>query len=193
MLTALIRNWWTLALRGLLAVIFGVLAFIWPDVTLTVLVLLFGALALVDGLFSLFTAIRQREEYGQWWIILLEGLAGTGVGIVTIIWPGITALVLLYLIAAWALITGLMEIIAAIRLREEIQGEWLLALAGILSVVFALILFFRPGEGALAILWFIAIYAILFGVLLILLAFRMRGWNKRMEQEINRHRIEDFV
>jgi uncharacterized membrane protein HdeD (DUF308 family) len=176
MVNTLARNWWALAIRGLVAVLFGIVALIWPGITLTALVYLFGAYALVDGVFSIIAAVRDREEREQWWVLLLEGLAGIAAGIVAFIWPGITALVLLFLIAAWAIITGILEIVAAIRLREQIDNEWLLALSGVLSLIFGAILVIAPGPGALAVVWIIGIYAILFGILLILLAFRARGW-----------------
>src|SRR5918911_523865 len=119
MLAQLARNWWALALRGVAAVIFGVLVFAWPGASLAVLVALFGAYAFVDGLFALAATVRASVEGRRVWPLLVEGVAGIAAGIVTVIWPGITALVLLYVIAAWALITGVFEIIAAIRLREE--------------------------------------------------------------------------
>ncbi len=177
MTTTLARNWWAIALRGVLAILFGVAAFVWPGITLSVLVLLFGAYAFVDGLFALLAALRQHGDMGseRWWMLLLEGLAGIAAGVLTFIWPGITAVVLLYLIAAWAVITGVLEIIAAIRLRREINNEWLMALAGIASVIFGVLLFLQPGAGALAIVWLIGAYAIVFGILLLFLAFRLRS------------------
>ena len=175
MMEALARNWWALALRGLFAVLFGLLAFAWPGLTLAALVLLFGAYALVDGVFALVAAVRAAEAHERWWWFVLEGLAGIAAGLLTFVWPGITALVLLYLIAWWAVITGVLEIAAAIRLRNEISGEWALALGGVASVVFGFLLLFRPGAGALAVVWLIGIYALLFGVLLLMLAFRLRG------------------
>ena len=148
MMKVLARNWWALALRGLFAILFGVAAFAWPNLTLAALVILFGAYALVDGVFALVTAVRAAEAHERWWLFVLEGLAGIVVGIITFIWPGITALVLLYLIAWWALITGVFEIAAAIRLRKQIRQEWTLVLGGLASVVFGLLLFYRPGARA---------------------------------------------
>jgi uncharacterized membrane protein HdeD (DUF308 family) len=138
---------------------------------------------LLDGVFTLVTAFKDRAEYEHWWMLLLEGIAGTLAGVLTFVWTGITTLVLLYLIAAWALITGLLEIMAAIRLRKEIEGEWLLVLSGILSLLFGLILVVRPGAGALAVVWLIAFYAVAFGVLLIVLAFRLRSWHKTVQRK----------
>jgi uncharacterized membrane protein HdeD (DUF308 family) len=169
------RNWWVLALRGLFAVIFGVLAFIWPTLTLEALVIFFGVYTLVDGLVIAFNGLAERKLYPQWGRFLLMGLLSVIVGVITLIWPGITALVLLYLIAARALLMGIFEIIAAIQLRREIVGEWLLGFAGILSVLFGLALMIWPGSGALAIVWLIAGYAIVLGFAQIVLAFRLQG------------------
>lgn len=176
MLNTLRRNWWALALRGVIAILFGIMAFIWPDITLGALVLLFGAYVLLDGIFAIIAAFRDREENAQWWLLLIEGLAGIAAGIVTFIWPGITAVVLLYLIAAWAIITGILEIIAAIRLREELSGELLLVLSGVLSIIFGFLLIIQPGAGALALVWLVAAYAIIFGIVLIALSLRLRSW-----------------
>ncbi len=136
--------------------------------------LVIGAYALVDGVFGVINGISSYDERERWWVILLEGLAGIVVGIMTLVWPSITALTLLYLIAAWAVITGVMEIVAAIQLRRVIEGEWMIVLSGIASIIFGIILFIFPGEGALGLTWLIGIYAIIFGVMLIVLAFRLR-------------------
>jgi uncharacterized membrane protein HdeD (DUF308 family) len=175
MLDALARYWWVVALRGALAVLFGVLALVWPGITLAALVLLFGGYALVDGVFALGNAFfgGARAEGRRPWLIL-EGVVGIIVGILTFVWPGITALALLWVIAAWAIITGVLEIATAIRLRRELRGEWMLIASGVLSVIFGLILAVRPGPGAVALVWVIGIYAIIFGVSLLFLAFRLR-------------------
>ncbi len=172
--TQLARNWWAVVLRGVLAILFGVLAFIWPSITLFVLVLLFGAYALVDGIFALIAAITNRTKSNRVWV-LLEGIAGVIAGIVTLFLPGITAIALLFLIAAWAIITGILEILAAIELRKGISNEWLLALSGILSVVFGILIAVFPGAGAMGIIWAIAAYAIVFGILFVFLGFRLRS------------------
>lgn len=174
MLDMLVRHWWALALRGVAAILFGICAIVWPGITLATLVLVFGAYVLVDGVFGVINGISSYGERERWWVILLEGLAGIVVGIMTLVWPGITALTLLYLIAAWAVITGVMEIVAAIQLRRVIEGEWMMVLSGIASIIFGIILFIFPGEGALGLTWLIGIYAIIFGVMLIVLAFRLR-------------------
>ena len=179
MLAQLARNWWALAARGLAAVLFGILVFVWPGVSLAVLVLLFGAYAFVDGIFALVATVRASAEGRPAWPVLVEGLAGIGAGLVTVIWPGITTLVLLYVVAAWAVITGLFEILAAVRLRADLQDEWLLGLGGLASVIFGVFLFVSPGAGVLAVLWLVGGYAIFFGVVLIALALRLRATSPR--------------
>jgi uncharacterized membrane protein HdeD (DUF308 family) len=176
MIRELTRNWWVFLIRGIAAILFGIAAFVWPGLTIAVLVLMFGAYALVDGIFAIIAGISARNQLGRWWMMIVVGLAGIVVGVLTFIQPGITALVLLYYIAAWAIITGIFQIISAIQLRKEIEGEWLLVLGGIASVIFGVILFIRPGEGALASIWIIGAYAVIFGILMIMLAFRLRSW-----------------
>jgi uncharacterized membrane protein HdeD (DUF308 family) len=175
MLAQLARNWWALALRGVAAVLFGILVFVWPGISLVVLVALFGAYTFVDGIFALAATARASAEGRPAWPLLVEGLAGIATGLVAVIWPGITTLVLLYVIAAWAVITGVFEILAAVRLRAEIDNEWLLGLGGLASVVFGAFLFVSPGAGILAVLWLIGGYAIFFGMVLVALAFRLRA------------------
>jgi uncharacterized membrane protein HdeD (DUF308 family) len=179
MVVELARNWWTLALRGLAAVLFGIVAWIWPDLTVTALVLLFGAFALVDGVFTVVAALRGRGRDPNWGALLLGGISGIALGLMTLAWPGITALVLMYLVAAWAIVTGAFELIAAIRLRREIEGEWLFGLSGVLSILFGVLVAIFPGEGAVALVWLIGAYAVVFGMLLIALALRLRGWQQR--------------
>ena len=174
--TRLARNWWTVALRGAIAIIFCLAALFWPDITLTALIFIFAAFVLVSGVLLAIAAFRDGLTHTHGWLMLLEGAIGIAVGIMAFIWPGITALVLLYLIAAWAIVTGVLEIIAAIQVRKEIQNEWLLAIAGIASVLFGVLLLVWPLAGALAILWIIGAYAIIFGILLLILAFRLRSW-----------------
>lgn len=169
-------NWWLLALRGLVAVLFGVLAFVWPGATLITLVWLFGAFALVNGFLSLVLAAKAPKGYPRLGSLILGGLLGILAGLLTFVMPGITALGLLMLIAAWAIVTGVMEVVAAIRLRKIIANEWLLILAGIASVAFGVVLFLQPAAGALALIWWIGAWALIFGILLIVLAFRMRNW-----------------
>ena len=171
----LARNWWALALRGLFAVLFGLVALALPGIALGALVLLFGAYALVDGVFAIIAAVRAAETHARWGSLAIEGIAGIIAGIVAFAVPGLTAIVLLYVIAFWAIVTGVFELTTAIRLRKEIKGEWTLALAGVASVVFGILLLLFPGAGALAVVWLIGAYALIFGGLLLVLAFRLRG------------------
>lgn len=167
------KYWWAFALRGLIAVVFGIMAVSWPGLTLIVLVYIFGIYVLVEGALLIFAALGRRGAK-NWWVVLIEGIAGVVFGILTMSWPGVTAILLLIFIAIWALATGILEIFAAFGLRKEMKGEWRLAVSGIASVVFGLILVFRPGAGALAMVWVIGIYAIVFGISLILLGFKVR-------------------
>jgi uncharacterized membrane protein HdeD (DUF308 family) len=184
MLLVYSRNWWTLALRGLLAVLFGILTFVWPGITLLSLVFLFGAYAITDGVFAIAAGVRGREQ-NRWWLLLIQGIFGVIAGVLTFVWPGITALLLLGLIAGWALFTGVMEIVAAIQMRKHIKGEWLLALSGALSVVFGVLLLLNPAAGALAVVWIIGAYAIFFGVLLLALGFKLRGLERTAHPEMS--------
>ena len=175
MLEYLSRYWWTLAIRGALAVLFGLAALIWPDITLRILVWLFGFYAVVDGLPALAALlIGGRVVSGRRGWLILEAISGIAAGVFAFLWPGITTLVLLYLIAAWAVVTGLLEIVTAVVLRRELRGEWLLALAGILSLAFGILLAVRPGEGAIAIVSVIGVFVILFGVAVLVLGVRLR-------------------
>ncbi len=178
MATALGRNWGWLVLRGVLAIIFALLAWLWPGLTLEVLVLFFGAYALVDGVFALGAAFQRLGRHERWGAMLVEGILGIVVGILTFVWPGVTALVLVTFIGVWAIITGVMEIWAAIQLRQEIANEWLLGIAGALSVIFGVLVLIFPGTGALSIVWLIGVYAFLFGLMLIALGWRLRGWHE---------------
>ena len=171
---ALGRNWWLLLLRGLVAIVFALLTWAQPGVSLAALVLVFGIYVLAAGLLGVWSAIAKRRDNRHWWLLLLWGLVGIVVGVMTFIMPGITGLVLLMYIAAWAVITGVLQIVAAIRLRKEIKGEWLMILSGLVSVAFGVLLFLQPGAGALAVAWIIAAYAFIFGVLMVLLAFKVR-------------------
>jgi uncharacterized membrane protein HdeD (DUF308 family) len=177
MTDTLARNWWALGLRGLCGVLFGAAIFAWPGISLFALVLLFGVYTLLDGACTMASTLRSDRRDKRWWLFLLQGIGGIIVGIIAFIWPGITALALIYLIAAWAIVTGIFEVVAAVQLRKEIEGEWLLGLSGIASVVFGGLLVAFPGAGALAVLWIIGAYAILFGILLMILAFRLRQRN----------------
>ena len=174
LLETLAKNWWAVALRGVCAILFGVIALAWPGVTLGLFVLLFGVFALADGLFALAAAFAGGSGK-PWWALVLKSIVSFSAAAVTFLLPGITALALLFVIALWAIAIGLMEIMVAIRLRKEIKGEIFLVLSGALSVLFGTLLIARPGEGALALTWMIGGYAIGFGLLLIALSFRLRG------------------
>jgi uncharacterized membrane protein HdeD (DUF308 family) len=172
----LARNWGWIALRGAAAVVFGVLAFVWPGVTLVILTLFFGAYALTDGILALIAAYKSREGGKPVWTHVVIGICGLAAGILTFVWPDMTALALLMFIAAWAILIGLFQITAAIRLRKEIENEWLLGFSGALSLLFGLLMIASPSAGALAVVWMIATYSILFGVLLIALGFRLKNF-----------------
>lgn len=174
MLHALANAWWLVLLRGILSIVFGVLAFGWPGLTLVTLVLLYGAFVLVDGVLSLIGAFTGRlKPMPTWWLVLV-GIAGIAAGVVTFLWPGITAIILVMFIGAWAVVHGIFEIVGAIQLRKEIDNEWWLILGGVLSVIFGLIVLFAPGAGALGLIWAIAAYSIAFGITWVMLAFRLR-------------------
>ena len=162
-------------MRGIVAVLFGLLAITRPGITLAVLVLLFGIYAVVDGCLALFAAIGGWSHREDRWLLLLEGFIGIGAGILTLRAPGITAVALLFFIAAWALATGVLRIVAAIRLRKEITGEFWLALSGIASVVFAFLVMMNPAAGALAIAWLIGWYALFLGAMLVMLSIKLHN------------------
>jgi len=171
------RHWWLWALRGVLAILFGIAVFVWPAVGLRVLVALFGAFALVDGVFALVGAVQINQWNPLTWAMLIEGLIGIAAGVVTFVWPGITAVALLFIIAFWAILTGILELVATFRFRSELGTDaWLVGLGGLASVVFGVLLVARPGVGALAVIWLIGIYAVIFGVAMIVFGFRLRSF-----------------
>ena len=171
----LARNWWLVVLRGILAILFGLTAFVWPAITLVVLVWIFGIYALADGLVSVGTGLSRTKDSPRWWAFVVEGLVSIVAAVIALIWPQLATLAIVLLIAGWAVLTGILEIVAAIRLRHEINNEWLLALGGIISIVLGVFLFLQPFAGGIAIIWTIAAYAMIFGVLLIALGFRLRN------------------
>jgi uncharacterized membrane protein HdeD (DUF308 family) len=174
----LVRNWWLVVLRGAAGILFGIMTFFAPGISLAALVLFFGAYALVDGVLALVSVFRDRAEKDRWWLLVFEGIAGIAAGIITFFWPGITAIALLYIIAAWALVTGVVEVAAAIQLRKVIDDEWLLGLSGVLSIGLGILLMLFPGAGALALVIWIGAYALVFGTLLVILGFRLRSWGR---------------
>jgi len=173
MVHALAKNWWMLLLRGIAAIIFGVLAFAWPGMTLLTLIMFYGAYSLVDGVLAIVAAITGGALVPRWWLAVV-GLLGIATGLIVFVMPGLTALVLLYFIAGWAIATGVFQIIGAIRLRKEIDDEWYLILGGVVSVLFGIGVMMAPGAGALALLWVIGAYAVVMGVILVALAFRLK-------------------
>ena len=168
-------SWWSLALRGLVAVLFGLAALFWPGLVLEVLILFFGAYALVDGIFALVAAFRSSGHGMRRPLLLIEGVIGILFGILALFWPGLTALTLLYIIAFWAILSGIARIVMAIMLRREIENEWSIALSGVLSVILGIVLILLPGAGLLAYTWLVGILALAVGIALIYYAFRVRG------------------
>jgi uncharacterized membrane protein HdeD (DUF308 family) len=173
------RNWWVLLLRGIVSILFGIIAFAWPGPTVLALAMLFGAYALADGVLSLIAALSGSDRAAPAWWLALVGLLGIAAGIVAFLWPGKTAFALVIMIGAWALTIGIFEIVGAIRLRHEIEDEWWLIGAGILSVLFGLAVLLAPGAGALALVWGIAGYAIITGILMIAFSFRLKRLHER--------------
>lgn len=174
-LALLSKQWGWVALRGVCALIFGVLALALPGLTLSILVIFWGAYVLIDGVVSLVAGFRMGDNGKPLWSLILIGLLGIGAGVLTFFLPGLTALTLVLIIGSWAIAIGLLQIVAAVRFRKHIQGEWLHALSGVLSVVFGVAVVWRPGVGAIALAWLIGWFAIFFGVMLIAMAFRLRG------------------
>lgn len=181
MLTNLAHNWWTFVLRGVFALLFGVFAFVWPGLTILSLTFVFGFYTMLDGIFALVAAWNFRSS-NRVWVLILEGLLGLAAGVIAFVSPGITALALLWVIAAWAILTGILEIGAAIRLRQEIENEWWLGLGGLASIIFGVLLVIWPGSGLVTISWLIGFYAIVFGISMLSLGFRLQGLNKSIKQ-----------
>lgn len=177
------RNWTLMLLRGLTAILFGILVWVMPELSVKMLVYLFGAFVMADGIFGTWVAIVARKDYEDWGILLLWALVGIGVGILTLMAPGVTAMALVYFIAIWAVTTGVLEVVVAIRLRKEIEGEWLLILGGLASVAFGVLLILQPAAGAIALVWVIGLYAVVFGLLLMILSFRTRRFITRLVDE----------
>ena len=169
------EHWWVVLLRGILGILFGVMAYTWPGLTVLILVTIWGAYALVDGIVELVAGIR-----GKWGSLILLGLLGIVAGIIALLRPGVAALALLWVIAIWAIVAGVMQISAAIRLRKEVQGEWLWILSGILTIALGVLFLARPGEGILSVTWLIATLAIVWGILLVMLSFKLKGMKGRL-------------
>lgn len=179
MLPLFTRAWWSLALRGLVAVLFGLVALFMPSATLAALVLLFGVFALLDGALAI-GALIAGVTVSPWWALLVGGLLSIAAGVVTLAWPGITAVALLYLVAFWALARGVFHVAAAFQWRKELSGEWLLALDGVIAIVFGVVLLLQPGAGMLALMWLLGVFSIVAGLTLIVVGFRLRSIGKRL-------------
>ena len=168
------EHWWVVLLRGVLAILFGVLAYSWPGLTAIILVTIWGIYALIDGIFGVVAGIR-----GKWTSLIVLGLLGIAAGVVALLWPGLTAISLLWVLAVWVIVAGAMQVSAAIRLRKEVQGEWLWILSGLLMVGLGLVFFLFPGAGILSVTWLLASLAIVWGILLVMLAFKLKGLKGR--------------
>lgn len=167
---AVARHWWVLLVRGSVSILFGIAALAWPGITLASLVFVYGAYCFADGVLALLGGYNMK-----FWQSLLVGVISIGAGLATFLYPGLTALVLLYLIATWAVVRGVFEIMAAIEFRKIIEREWMLVLAGLASIAFGILVMLNPGAGALSVLWIMGFYALFFGTLLVIASFKVRG------------------
>lgn len=179
-----VEHWWVLALRGAAAVLFGIAALLNPGLTLGFLIALFGAYLLIDGIIDIVGAFRLRGKVDRWWALLLEGVVDILIAILAFVWPGMTAVALVYFIGFWALLIGILEIWFGVRYRKEMDNEWLLILAGVLAVLFGLAMFSSPGAGALSLVWLIGTFAIAFGLATIFLSFRLKGLKGRVAEAV---------
>jgi uncharacterized membrane protein HdeD (DUF308 family) len=168
--SAVVVNWWALAVRGVAGILLGIAAVVWPGITLVVLIALFAVYLLIDGAFAVVAGARGRS-----WLLIVEGVVGIGAAILAVLWPGITALILVYLVAAWAIATGALELGAAYLLRRVVKNEWLLVVGGIVSIVFGILLAFNPAAGLVTIVWLFGAYMLIFGALTLALALRFRS------------------
>lgn len=174
---SLIKNWWLLVLRGVLAILFGIIAFVVPGVAWWSLILLFGTYATLDGVFAMMTGLIGSKFSPRWWMFLLEGLINLTAGVIALLRPDLASVVLVLVIALWAISTGILEIVAAVRLRREITNEWMLGFGGFVSFALGVLLFFQPAAGSVIITLMIGLYALVFGILLVVLGLRLRKWN----------------
>jgi uncharacterized membrane protein HdeD (DUF308 family) len=177
MTIAFVNNWWSPVIRGVIAILLGIITLAWAGITLAALVLLFGAYTLIDGIFSIAGAWHASRLHERWGVLVFEGVVGIVAAVVTFAWPAITGLALVLIVAAWAIVTGIFEIAAAVRLRRHIKGEWLLVLAGVASVIFGILLAMSPLVGALVLAIWLGVYALMFGSMLVGLGLRMRTWS----------------
>jgi len=174
MSTILAQNWWAIAIRGVCGIVFGLIALFLPGATMLTLVLFFSAYMLVDGIFGIVAAVRAASHHQRWGLLVLEGVLNIAVGVIAFIWPGLTAVTFVLLIAAWAIVTGVLEIVAALRLHPE-YGRWWLILSGAASVIFGVLLVVAPLAGVIVVTWWIGAFALIFGIMLVVLAFRLRA------------------
>ncbi|TDE43401.1 HdeD family acid-resistance protein [Nonomuraea mesophila] len=170
-------SWWMLLVRGLAAIVFGFLALIWPGITLLVLVIFFAAYALVNGVFALLSSIRHGASSRVW--LIASGIIAIIAGVLAFAWPGITSFALLYVVAFWAIFSGVAEIVAGVQLRKDIDNEWMLIVGGALSVIFGVLLLIWPGAGLLSLVWLLGVFAILYGIVEIALALRVKNFTSR--------------
>lgn len=168
-------NWWVPLLRGIAAILFGLMALIWPGLTVYALLIVFGAYAIFDGIMSIIIGFQRKSGDDRWWSWALDGFLSIVIGLMALFWPEATALAFVIWMAAWAVVAGIFRIIAAIRLRAEIEGEWALGLSGVLMVIWGVLMAMIPAAGLLSIAWLIGLFALLIGVVMIVLAFRLRG------------------
>lgn len=182
LLRSMAQHWWLMLLRGIAAVIFGLLAFFMPGITALTLVFIWGAYTFADGIFSLGAGIMGAggATTGQRWWLALTGVLGIVAGLIAFFAPALTGGILLIFIAIWAIAIGVMSIVGALQLRKEIEGEWLLVLSGIVAIIFGVLMFTRPAAGALAVIWMIATFAIIFGIDLIMLSFKLKSYKDRL-------------
>lgn len=178
--TIIFRHWWAFLVRGMLAILFGLVALFWPRLTLEVLVICFGAFALINGIFMLVVALGDRRMHARWGVLLVEGLVGIAIGLLTLFWPLITALVLLSLVAIWALVSGGLEIAVALWMHYSMGNEWLLLVSGVASLLLGILLIAFPQAGLQALTWLIGIYALIFGILLVFLGLQWRWFQRKM-------------
>jgi uncharacterized membrane protein HdeD (DUF308 family) len=178
----LTRNWWLVALRGLLAILFGIFAFVWPELTWLVLILMFGIYAILDGIFAMVSGVSRSRYSSSWWVFLVEGFISLVAGVIVLLQPDLAGLALVIVIAVWAILTGILEIVAAIRLRREIRDEWMLGFGGFLSVVLGFLMLFQPAAGGLVITLMVGAYALVFGILLVALSLRLRRFKRQYDR-----------
>jgi uncharacterized membrane protein HdeD (DUF308 family) len=168
------RYWWVPVLRGLVAIALAVFAFVWPLATIAALVLVFGAVALVDGILAIAAGIAARRSTSDWWVLLVQGFVGISIGVLAVLYPSVTALAFVVLIALWAIGLGVLQVVAAVRLRRDISGGWWLALGGILGIAFGILLVCNPVQGGLAVVWLVGVFGMLWGAMLIIGGFDLR-------------------